>query len=91
MYVFLNRKKSGLFADELFQLIQANFPEVLKIEPYKSIRTFFNSVVLNDTQVYSQEYTGTPVKLTPEYNLFQINYSVEVVFTKGCFNKCPED
>lgn len=85
--VFNNRKKTKLYADELSSLIQSQFPDTVKVVPYQSINIFFNSVILNDLQVWQQEYSED-YKLAPEHNLFQINYTVEATFTKGCFNTC---
>lgn len=90
MIVFLNRKRACLMPDEFLLLIQSNFPDFLKLEPYSSIKILFTNAILNDMQVYNQEYL-IPEKLLPEHNLFQINYTVETSFRKGCFNKCPED
>lgn len=90
MVVFLDRKKTGLYPDELLLLIQANFPEKLSLQPYKQVSVSFGSVVLNSAQVYSQEYTSDTYRLKSDQYLFKINYSIEAVFSKDCFNKCPE-
>lgn len=90
MIVFLNRKRACLMPDEFLLYIQSNFPDNLTIEPYSNIKILFTGAILNDMQVYNQEYL-IPEKLLPEHNLFQINYTVETSFKKGCFNKCPED
>lgn len=86
MIVFLNRKRRDLYADELFAIIQSQFPEKINLPPYASINIRFNSAILNDQQVYSQEYSSERFQLGPEHNLFQIQYSVEATFLKGCFN-----
>lgn len=88
MIVFMNRRKVNLFADELVLLIQSQFPDSLTLEPYQSINIFFNSVILNDVQVYTQEYTTEEYRLAPEHNLFQINYTLEATFKKDCFITC---
>lgn len=88
LVVFMNRKKIGQYADELVTLIQSQFPDTLKLEPYQSINIFFNSVILNDVQVYNQEYTTEEYRLAPEHNLFLINYKLEASFKKECFITC---
>jgi hypothetical protein len=90
MIVFLNRKKVNLYADELFTTIQSQFPQNVTLTPYNTITISFNNVILNDLQVYAQEYLSETYRLTPEHNLFQINYTVETTFSKDCFNTCPE-
>lgn len=87
MVVFNNRKKTKQYPDELSSLIQTQFPETVKIEPYQSINIFFNSVILNDLQVWQQEYSED-FRLPPEHNLFRIDYTVEATFLKGCFITC---
>lgn len=87
LVVYNNRKKTKQFADELSSLIQSQFPDTVKLEPYQSINIFFNSVILNDLQVWQQEYS-IEYQLPPDHNLFQINYTVEATFLKGCFITC---
>jgi hypothetical protein len=86
LIVFLNRNKKCMHADSLVQILQSQFPEQLKLKPYSGIQIFFNSVILNDLQVYNQEYLSETNRLGPEHNLFQVNYTVEATFLKGCLN-----
>lgn len=90
MVVFLDRNKTGLYPDELLLLIQSNFPERLKLSPYVSVVTTFGSVQLKSSEVYSQEYTSDTYRLKSGQYLFKINYTIETVFSKGCFDKCPD-
>lgn len=90
MIVFLNRKRVSMYPDELLALLQSQLPEAIKLEPYDHVRTWFNNIILNDLQVWNQEYLSDTYRLLPEYSLFQINYTVEVAFKKGCFNNCLE-
>lgn len=87
LIVFNNRKRTKMFADELSSLIQSQFPDSVSLEPYQSINIFFNSVILNDLQVWQQEYSED-YRLPPEHNLFRIDYTVEATFLKGCFITC---
>lgn len=89
MVVFLDRKKTNLLPDELLLYIQANFPERLKIAPYKNITIKFTGVILNSRAVFEREFQGTAFKLPNEKTLFEINYTIESLFSKECFNKCP--
>lgn len=88
MIVFSNRKLSNLFSDELLTLIQSQMPDSLILKPYDQITVALNSANLNDLQVYNQEYSTKDYRLAPEHNLFQLNYTTEASFTKGCFNTC---
>lgn len=88
--VFLDRGKTNLYPDELLLMVQANFPEQVRLSPYKSIRTSFGSVLLSSSQSYQQEYTSDTYRLKSNQYLFKINYTVEVVFSKNCFDKCPD-
>jgi hypothetical protein len=88
LIVFLNRKKVNIYADELFATIQSQYLEKVTLTPYNSISISFNNVILNDMQVYAQEYLIDTYRLTAEHNLFQINYTVEAAFNRDCFNTC---
>jgi len=91
MIVYINHKRSKLFPEELFLLLQSNLPDALKSEPYKSIYIRPANVILNSQLVFAAEYSGTTFKLPPEHSLFQINYTIETTFAKKCFEKCPEE
>jgi hypothetical protein len=88
MIVYLDRKKLKKLPDEVYMLIQSVFPEGMNIEPFKRISIRFSNVILNSTQVFASEYQGNRYKLPPEKNLFAINYTIESIFKKGCFDKC---
>ncbi|MBA4168750.1 MAG: hypothetical protein H0X41_14590 [Chitinophagaceae bacterium] len=92
LIVWQNRKKTKLYSDELLTLIQSAFPDQVTkgIKPFQSVRLQFNSAILNDMQVYNQEYQYDKPRLLPEHNLFLINYTLETAFEKGCFNTCIE-
>ena len=90
MVVFLDKPKSNMYPDEFLLLAQANTPERLTIEPYKSIVTTFTSSVFDSLLVYRQEYVSSETyKLKEDQFFFKINYSIETTFSKGCFKKCP--
>lgn len=90
MVVFLDRPKSDLYPDEFLLFAQANTPERLTMEPYKSIVTTFGSAVFDSQLVYRQEYVNSDTyKLKEDQYFFKINYSIETTFSKGCFKRCP--
>lgn len=93
MVVYINRAKAHLLPDELFLYIQANFPETLKVLPYKDIVLRIQNVVLNSQAVLVQEYgdAESSVSLGPEDSLMAINYTIEATFERKCFKKCPEN
>lgn len=89
MIVYLNRTKTKLLPDELFLYLQANFPEQLKYPDFSRITVRITSVILNTQTVINAEYQNTSFVLSPEHNLFAVNYTIDSVFNKHCFEKCP--
>lgn len=90
MIVFNNRKRSKTDSDQMVLLLQVNTPREVMSEYFKSIRITYNNVVLNNAQVWAQEYGNSPYRLGSGQDLFQINYTVEATFKKGCFAKCKD-
>jgi hypothetical protein len=88
LIVFFDEKKTGVKADELYTLIQARITGILKLEGYKSIRVGVSNAILNDGQVWRQEYGDAPFKLFASQRLIQIGYSVVMTLDKNCFPKC---
>lgn len=90
MIVYFNEKKCGVMADTLYTFIQSTITGVLKAQGYKSIRVNVQSAILNDAQVWRQEYGNTPYQLSDAQRLLQINYNVVFVFDKNCIaiNNC---
>jgi hypothetical protein len=90
MVVFLDKRKANIYPDEFLLSAQANMPERLRVEPYKSVFTTFTSSVFDSLLVYRQEYVSSDTyKLKEDQFFFKINYSIETTFSKGCFKKCP--
>lgn len=90
MVIFLDKPKSCLYPDEFLLVSQANFPERISLEPYKSIITSFGSAVFDSQLVYKQEYVSSETyRLKQDQFFFKINYSIETTFSKGCFKQCP--
>jgi hypothetical protein len=90
MIVYFNETKCGLSADKLYMFIQSAITGVLKAEDYKQVRVGVSSAVLNDVQVWRQEYGNAPYKLADAQRLIQINYSIVTVFDNKCITipKC---
>lgn len=85
MVIYFNEKKCGLMADTLYTYIQSAITGVLKArEGYKSIRVSVQSAILNDAQVWRQEYGNALYKLSDAQRLIQINYNIVFVFDKNC-------
>lgn len=84
MVIYINEKKTGIIADQLYTFIQSAVTGVLKAESYKSIRVSVSSAILNDAQVWAQEYGQSPYKLSGPQRLIQINYSIVMVFDQNC-------
>lgn len=90
MVVFLQREKAKMYPDQLLLFIQAQFPDNLKAPPYKNVKINFSGAQLDSQTTWTQEYSGgTDYKLKSDQFLFKINYSIETIFSKGCFNECP--
>lgn len=92
MVVFLNRTRCKTYPDELLLAIQANIPEVIKMQPYSSVTITINRTDLDSGTVYAQEYPGAKeLRLKKDQYLFRITYTVETTFKKGCFKTCPQN
>lgn len=90
MVIFLQHERAKLYPDESLLLIQANFPDFIKMAPYKKIIITFSGAGLDSQTNWIQEYkSGTDYKLKSDQFLFKINYSIETIFSKGCFKECP--
>lgn len=90
MVVFLDRPKAHMYPDEFLLFAQANTPERITVDPYKSVVITFGSVAFDSLSVYRQEYiTSDTYRLKEDQFFFKINYSIETTFSKGCFKKCP--
>lgn len=89
LIIYFDRKRIGLIPEDLILYIQSNFPEKITLEPFKNIIIRFTGAVLNARVVFNEEYEGASFFLPAEKSFFKINYSIESVFTKDCFKKCP--
>lgn len=90
MVVFLDKRKANMYPDEFLVHAQANMPERLTLQPYKSIVTTFTGALFDSQQVYKQEYVSSETyKLKEDQFFFKVNYSIETTFSKGCFKTCP--
>lgn len=91
MIIFNNGKRTKLTSDEIVLLIQSNIPQSIESDYYQYVNLTFQGANLNDQQVFAQEYRSEKYRLLSNQNLIQVNYTLETVFKKGCFIKCPED
>jgi len=90
MVVFMDRPKACMYPDEFLLFAQANIPERLSIDPYKSVVITYGSSVFDSLAVYRQEYVASDTyRLKEDQFFFKINYSIETTFSKGCFKRCP--
>lgn len=86
LIVYFNENKCGFNADQLYTYIQTVITGVLKSEGYKSTRVNVVSAILNDSQVWAQEYGQSPYRLSGSQRLIQINYNIVIVFDKQCIS-----
>lgn len=91
MIVFNNQLLSKLKPDQMVLFLQVNTPRRVSSDTFKKIAITYNNAILNDAQVFSQEYGSTEYRLKLNQNLIQINYTVEATYLYGCFAKCQED
>lgn len=91
MIVFNDKKRTKLSSDQMVLMLQVNTPRRVASELFKSIRITYTNAILNDVQVFAQEYGSTDYRLKDGQSLIQINYTVEATYKEGCFAKCPED
>lgn len=84
MFVFFNEEKCGFSADELYTYTLASITGDLKSDGMRSARVSVSNAILNDVQVWAQEYGTTPFKLKDSQRLIQINYSIVLVFDQNC-------
>jgi len=90
MFVYLDRAKLNLDAEEFFLYLQANMPDNVKADPFAYISFRLTNVNLNPEQVFAAEYRGIEFSLPAEKTFFQVNYTIETVLKKQCFATCPE-
>lgn len=90
MILFLNRVKFE--AEDIVPLFDANIPQQIKTDYTQRVTINFLSAILNDEQVYTQEYKNSSTyRLGPDQRLIQVNYSLEALYKPGCFDVCPEE
>lgn len=90
MVVFLN--KPNFAPEDLVPILQANLPQQFKTDYTKRVSINFLSAVLNDQQIFTQEYKNTTAyRLNLDQRLIQVNYTLEVLYKPGCFDVCPEE
>lgn len=90
LVVFGRRDKLKLTNDELAILLQAAMPEAATKElltelQFTSTNINLTEIVLNDLQVFQEEFQNVEYFLKPEQFLFKINYQIESAFLKECF------
>lgn len=93
LVVFGVREKLQLTNDELAILMQASFPEAVtdklrKELQFQSCNINLSDIVLNDMQVFEEEFKNVQFFLKPDQFLFKVNYTIESAFLKECFKKC---
>lgn len=84
LVVYYNENKSGITADQLYTFIQSAVTWRLKADGFRSVRVGVQSAILNDAQVWTQEYGQSPYKLQGSQRLIQVNYNVVMVYDKNC-------
>lgn len=84
LVVYFNEEKCGFSADKLYTFIQSEITGRLKSEGFKSVRVSVSSAILNDAQVWAQEYGATQYKLAGPQRLIQVNYTIVMVYNPEC-------
>jgi hypothetical protein len=91
--VFAQRDRLKLTNDELALYIQVHFPEALEKAlmekcQLKVCNINITDIILNDLQVFNEEFQGIEFFLKPEQYLLKVNYTIESAFSKKCFTTC---
>jgi len=86
--LFADRELVAVTADVLALQIQGVLPEMLTVENFSSTLINLNDIVLNEKQVFDEEYKNVTYFIGPEHIFLKINYTIESTFQKGCFNRC---
>ena len=86
LIIYFNEEKCGFSADKLYTFIQSAITGRLKSEGFKSVRIGVSSAILNDAQVWAQEYGATQYKLAGPQRLIQVNYTIVMVYDKECIS-----
>lgn len=89
MIVWFNPKTCCINSDEILLALMAAIPESLDVADYSAVNLRINSAILNQQQVFQNEYKGVQYFLNPESSLLSIGYTIEGRFRKDCFNFCP--
>ena len=82
--IYFDEKKLQIAVDELYTFIQSQISGIIKAEGFKSIRIAVNNAILNDEQVWRQEYGNVKFPLSGSQRLIQIGYSVQATLDKKC-------
>jgi hypothetical protein len=90
LVAFGRRDRIKLTNDELAILLQAAIPdaatkEILQQLQFQAANINLTDIVLNDLQVFQEEFQNVEYFLKPEQFLFKINYQIESAFLKECF------
>lgn len=93
--VFGNRSALIMSNDELAVHLQTHWPDkvsktILTEWKLSYIDININDIILNDLQVFNEEYQGVEFFLKPEQYLFKVNYTIESAFDKKCFITTPQ-
>lgn len=88
MVLFAKHDCVNMPSEVLALQIQGVLPEQLTIPNFSSTLINLNDIVLNEKQVFDEEYKNVTYFIGPEHILLKINYTIESTFQKGCFNKC---
>lgn len=90
MILFLNKVKFA--AEDIIAIMDTNIPQQIKTDYMQRVTINFLSAILNDEQVYTQEYKNSNTyRLGPDQRLIQVNYTLEALYKPGCFDVCPEE
>lgn len=90
MILFLNRIQTE--PEDIVAMIDNRTTQQIKTDYTQRVTINFLSAILNDEQVYSQEYKNSDTyRLGVGQRLLQINYTLEALYKPGCFDVCPEE
>ena len=94
LIVFGKAGELKIGGDDLAIYMHAAMPDaatkdMLQDMGFNACNINLQEIIINDMQVFQEEFANVPFFLKPDQFMFKMNYTIESAFLKRCFNKCP--
>jgi hypothetical protein len=92
LVVFGRRDILQMTAPDMAIYLQAAWPytvpaAIRQALSFYQVNISINEILLNDMQVFAEEFKNIDYFVKPEQFLFKINYTIESIFQRGCLQK----